>query len=156
MDRSRYPENWQQISERIRFGRAAGHCEQCGVAHGALIVRDQNDKAGWLQWSETHKWWVDPWKMQPIDNLPDGYDFEYPTRVVLTTHHMGIAKPDGTPGDKHDKMDCRDENLMALCQRCHFIADIDIHVVEARKSRLRNKRKRILAAGQGELFGDDL
>ncbi|OZC50542.1 hypothetical protein CH289_16075 [Rhodococcus sp. RS1C4] len=32
-NRDRYPENWKQISHRIRFGRASGRCEcegECG------------------------------------------------------------------------------------------------------------------------------
>lgn len=45
------------------------------------------------------------------------------SRVVLTVHHLGIDKPDGTPGDPADKMDCRPENLVALCQRCHLKAE---------------------------------
>lgn len=27
----------------------------------------------------------------------------------------------------HDVADCRDENLRALCQRCHLIYDADLH-----------------------------
>ena len=41
--------------------------------------------------------------------------------AVLTVAHLGVPKPDGTPGDKHDKTDVRDENLAALCPRCHII-----------------------------------
>lgn len=48
------------------------------------------------------------------------------SRVVLTCHHLGIDKPDGTPGDPDDKMDCRLENLVALCQKCHLRAERDI------------------------------
>ena len=68
--------------------------------------------------------------------------------VVLTVHHVGVAKPDGSPGDRHDKMDCRDENLAALCQRCHWIADWDIHKFR----QLAAKRLRKLLSGQLELF----
>ena len=35
-DRHRYPDDWPQISRRIRFARAAGRCEcagQCGTGH---------------------------------------------------------------------------------------------------------------------------
>ena len=34
MDRSRYPDDWEEISRRIRFGRANGCCEFCGAVHG--------------------------------------------------------------------------------------------------------------------------
>lgn len=57
------------------------------------------------------------------------------SRVVLTTAHLGVAKPDGQPGDKHDKLDCRPENLAALCQRCHLTFDADEHAQNARRTR---------------------
>lgn len=68
-------------------------------------------------------------------------------KVVLTVAHLGAPHPDGTPGDKHDKMDCRDENLAALCQRCHLNYDRDEHLANAAKTR----RRRKIAAGQLEL-----
>ena len=36
-NRNRYPADWKEISERIRFGRAGGRCEcegECGHHHG--------------------------------------------------------------------------------------------------------------------------
>ena len=33
-ERARYPADWPEISRRIRFGRARGHCEWCGAEHG--------------------------------------------------------------------------------------------------------------------------
>lgn len=68
--------------------------------------------------------------------------------VTLTVHHIGIDKPDGRPGDRHDKMDCRLANLAALCNRCHWIADWDIHYAKA----IAAKRQKRIAAGQMELF----
>lgn len=69
------------------------------------------------------------------------------SKVILTVAHLGAARPDGTPGDKHDKMDVRDENLAALCQRCHLNYDRDEHQVNAAATR----RRRRLQAGQIEL-----
>lgn len=40
-NRDRYPANWREISERIRWGRARGRCEWCGVRHG-----DRNPATG--------------------------------------------------------------------------------------------------------------
>ena len=70
------------------------------------------------------------------------------SRVVLTVAHLGVARPDGTAGDKHDKMDVRDENLAALCQRCHLRYDIREHMVNAAATR-RRKRE---ASGQMVMF----
>jgi 5-methylcytosine-specific restriction endonuclease McrA len=33
-NRSLYPKDWKQISERIRFGRAGNRCEWCGAENG--------------------------------------------------------------------------------------------------------------------------
>jgi len=69
------------------------------------------------------------------------------SKVVLTVAHLGVPKPDGTPGDKHNKMDVRDENLAALCQRCHLNFDCDEH----KQNAARTRRNNIIASGQLEL-----
>lgn len=66
--------------------------------------------------------------------------------VVLTTAHLGIDKEDGSPGDKHDKMDCRPENLRAWCQRCHLAHDIKDHMANAAATRRKKKE------AQGQLI----
>lgn len=40
--RELYDPQWQAISNRIRFERAGGRCESCGVEHGAVGARDAN------------------------------------------------------------------------------------------------------------------
>ena len=66
--------------------------------------------------------------------------------VYLTTAHLGISLPDGTPGDKHNKMDCRPENLACLCQRCHLNYDRWDHLEVQRINRI---QKRVLLAQRG-------
>ena len=151
MDYKRYPPDWAEISQRIRFERAQGKCEQCGLPHGAIIMRSTVDAARYLILNSEGVWETPDGDWVRLSELPREFDESDVSKVVLTTHHVGAPKPDGTPGDRHDKLDCRDENLMALCQRCHFIADLDIHIEKARKARLANKRKRVLATGQLEL-----
>jgi hypothetical protein len=76
-------------------------------------------------------------------------DYEQKGRpVVLTVHHIGVPYPDGRPGNPHDKMDCRPENLVALCPRCHLKADLPSH----KATRQRKAEERRTAAGQLELF----
>jgi len=70
------------------------------------------------------------------------------SKVVLTVAHLGTQHADGAPGDKHDKMDVRPENLAALCQKCHLNFDHDEHLKNAAKTRHRKK----IEAGQLELF----
>jgi len=43
--------------------------------------------------------------------------------VVLVVAHLGVPYPDGRPGNKHDKRDCRPENLATLCLSCHALCD---------------------------------
>ena len=50
-------------------------------------------------------------------------------RIVLTVAHLN-----------HTPEDCRDENLKAMCQRCHLRYDHDHHQRNARETRRRNKR----------------
>ena len=115
MDRSQYPDDWEDISWAIRFERAGGCCEgspqfpDCRAEHG---------------------------KRHPdTDSI-----------VVLTTAHLGVDKPDGSPGTKHDKMDCRPENLRAMCQRCHLDFDREDHLRQAAITR----RRKQVDAGQME------
>lgn len=74
----------------------------------------------------------------------NGEWFEVPSafagavRIVLTVAHL--------LGD--DPADCRDENLAALCQRCHLRLDGPLHARHAAETR----RRRRVAAGQSELF----
>lgn len=62
--------------------------------------------------------------------------------VVLTVAHL-----DDTPEN------CADENLRAMCQRCHLAYDRHIH---AHNVKLTISRRRVAAAGNLELFGGDL
>lgn len=73
------------------------------------------------------------------------------SRVVLTVAHLGVPYPDGRPGDKHDKSDCRPENLAALCQRCHLNFDRADHLVRAAATRERRRRERDAARGWVQL-----
>lgn len=68
------------------------------------------------------------------------------SKVVLTTAHMGTDT-----GDKHDKMDVRDENLKAMCQRCHLIFDLNDHIEHSKATRTNKERAALLAAGQMEM-----
>lgn len=68
-------------------------------------------------------------------------------RRTMSVHHLGAPRPDGTPGDMHDKMDCRPENLLALCSKCHLRRDLPGHIQNAAETR----RRRKVEAGQKEL-----
>lgn len=118
MKRKDYPPDWPEISRRIRFERAGGTCEQCGVAHGAVGARD------------CHGVWHDEEELDSMsgtvgDHLfPDG--FPKIIKIVLTCAHY----PDSDP------LNCADDNLQALCQRCHFQLDAPLHQARARLTRM--------------------
>lgn len=129
MNRKLYQKNWSEISRRIRFERAEGKCEECGAPHGG--------------WRDDSGDWFEPELAESFPHIT-----EYMTKIILTTAHLGIAKPDGSPGDRSDTMDCREENLKALCQRCHLAFDRSDNINRRRI----NRRKWLVKAGQIEMF----
>lgn len=121
VDMTRYPVNWPEISLRIKT-RAGWKCEctgECGTVHprGRCNVANKSP--------------------HPLTG----------SIVILTTAHLGVPYPDGAPGNKHDKMDVRDENLKAMCQYCHLNFDRDEHIANAKASR----RRKLIEAGQMEM-----
>lgn len=59
------------------------------------------------------------------------------SRVVLTVAHLD-----------HDTTNNADENLMAMCQRCHLTYDAKLHAQNARQTR----RKKMAS---GDLFAEE-
>lgn len=59
------------------------------------------------------------------------------SKVVLTVAHLD-----------HNPQNCADENLKALCQRCHLRYDIEHH----KKNSAETRYKKILERGQFELI----
>jgi hypothetical protein len=64
--------------------------------------------------------------------------------VILTVAHLGIPKPDGSPGSRADLADVREHNLAALCQRCHLNYDREDNL----RRRYFNQRAARLARGE--------
>jgi 5-methylcytosine-specific restriction endonuclease McrA len=58
------------------------------------------------------------------------------SKVVLTVAHLN-----------HDPSNCSDDNLKALCQRCHLRYDAKLHAMNA-------SRTRRLGLRNGELFSE--
>lgn len=149
MDRSRYPVNWDEIATSVKE-RAGWKCEECRLRHGEVIVRSDIDADRYIILDDTNwEWyWLNGERLY-IAFVPDEFDIIMgPQRVILTVHHVGVDKPDGSPGSPHDKMDCRPENLKALCQRCHLVADAPHRKVAMRIKDVDRQRR----AGQQELW----
>ena len=132
IDYSRYPKNWLTEIRPAILARAGNRCEWCGGANGAYGARDRFDE------------WHDESAIEGMNSTDGMYRFGMDwdwrmVRIVLTIAHLGTEHPDGTPGDKHDKLDCRPENLAALCQRCHLNYDRADHIAHARETRARKR-----------------
>ena len=111
-----YPANWKEISFRIRFGRAKSRCENCGAHHG------------WYRGPNGILW--DPSILEHVGLA----EFSWFSKIVLTTAHLD-----------HDPTNNTEENLRALCQRCHLAWDLKHHLASRK---LNWERK----TGQGRLF----
>lgn len=102
-----YPADWAEISHRIRFQRAGGKCERCGVPHGHF--RDEFEAV------HDPKTWA---SLQA-----QGFIWRA-TRIILTTAHLD-----------HDPTNNDEQNLAALCQRCHLRHDLAHHLMSRRLNR---------------------
>lgn len=150
MDKSKYLLNWDEIARDVKE-RANWTCQQCGLKHGQSIVRVPGSSR-WYTIEQDCLYYDESGEPVDMGSLHESVLDAKETRVVMTVHHAGVPKPDGTPGDRHDKMDCRPENLVCLCQRCHWLADIDIHVEKAQKALKKRRVERIKATGQLSLW----
>lgn len=119
-NKDRYPDNWKEISARVR-DEANNRCEWCNVENGAMILRGSDNQcgvslpayryAGAPVFDDTHH-------AQTGEPIPgacwDTFDANArgPVRVVLTVAHLD-----------HQPENCARDNLRALCQACHNAYD---------------------------------
>lgn len=109
---ARYPQDWPEISLRIRTVRAENQCEcagTCGKHAGPDRCAARNGGP------------------HPVTG----------SLVVLTTAHLN-----------HVPEDVRDENLLAMCQKCHLAYDGPHHA----ETRARTRAAVLAAAGIVPLF----
>jgi hypothetical protein len=116
-NRQRYPKDWKAISRRIR-DRDGNACKWCLAPNGALIIRTG---------------FGDDWVHHSCNGVCMG-EACGSVRIVITVAHL-----DHTP--EH----CDDDNLVALCQRCHLRYDAKHHASTARATRAARR-------GQGSLW----
>lgn len=131
--RALYPADWPAISQRIR-ARARQRCERCGVRNHAWGWRDA---AGVFHEVAPGPLREAGYKRPPftVACAPDGHLIRV-IRIVLTVAHLD-----------HDPTNCADENLQALCQRCHLAYD-----AERRRAGIRQRAR----ASNRDLFeGED-
>jgi hypothetical protein len=118
-NKARYPADWQQIRMRI-LARAGNCCERCRVANHAWGYREGEtfhrvSKPAIIEAVRSGREWVKP----PIQWGPHKI-----IEIVLTIAHLN-----------HVVKDCSDDNLQALCQRCHLAHDHVHHQQTAYRTR---------------------
>lgn len=110
IDYSKYPSNWKTEIRPAILKRAKNRCEQCRVKNYAVILRGiwrgveayQDDDGNIFDAGNSVKIGADY-----LGEVND-YDDSKAIRVVLTIAHLD-----------HDIQNNAEENLRALCQRCH-------------------------------------
>lgn len=120
--RALYPKDWPEISKRIRE-RDGQRCKRCKAPNGKSVARAEGSymiENG------------DVFSDMDGESLGCARGSEYPavrfTRIVLTVAHLD-----------HDPTHNDDENLAALCQRCHLLHDKAQHAATARETRRSRK-----------------
>lgn len=132
-NRARYPKDWRLRSRFVRFVRARGRCEWCGVAHNAVVRRGTwQTIAGPFESHALARQYV-----AELHAAEFGCDSDAAipwTIVVLTTAHVHDDRPEASSL----------LNLAALCQKCH-----NGHDAAARRAGVRDRRR----AHTTDLFG---
>ena len=128
--RENYAADWEAISDRIRFERAQGKCEACGVAHGAVGARDANG-----QWHDKAD--IDAMAPAALGELYPDLKSRKMIVICLTVGHHD-----------RDTKNNSEWNLFAWCQACHL--GHDRH--DNWQRRRRNQQQRQAKAGQKVLL----
>jgi len=96
-NKKQYPENWADTIRPAILKRDGYKCRHCGLRHRSYIV--------WLT-KDMYKY-IDRDEVQ--DFIDDGFKAY---QVFLQVAHIN-----------HNKSDCREDNLLTLCQPCHHMMD---------------------------------
>lgn len=143
-ERARYPKDWSAISLRIRE-RAEQRCEctgqcrdrhgdadgtRCDAPNGKHILRALEGPV-YITWEQC--------EAGELETRFAGRGFaERAVKIVLTVAHLD-----------HAPENCSDENLLAMCQRCHLRMDSELHQRNARATRRSHKAR-------GDLFDEGI
>jgi hypothetical protein len=123
--RARYPADWKLRSRFVRFVRARGRCEWCGVANHSVILRETGGQVAgpFESYGDARQWVAECYASR------FGIEGDGPSPwsvVVLTTAHVYDDRPEAASL----------LNLAALCQKCH-----NGHDMEARRAGMRDRKR---------------
>lgn len=109
--KARYPADWQDIRARI-LRREDNACKFCGVKNHTLGGRLSSGRfVAALPTGE--KLLRTTWPREGEEAWCEGGHYLRIIRIVLTIAHLHDPSPEN----------CGDDNLAALCQRCHNLLD---------------------------------
>ncbi len=103
-NRHRYPKNWKEISNRIRFERANNACEKCGVYNYSVVKKQTVKYRGIVARLDSYS------QAKELADVLSGLYNGKPQFIVIV---LTVAHLDHNPENNSE------ENLMALCQECH-------------------------------------
>lgn len=132
-NKARYPANWKDIRARI-LEREGNRCKFCGARNHAFGYREPDTRV-FVDCGDSICDAVDAIFLAGAD------DDERAIRIVLTIAHLHDMDPSN----------CADDNLAALCQRCHNIHDQQHRQRNAATTRA---AKRDAESGQLPLIGE--
>lgn len=113
-NKSKYPNNWKQISLDIRT-KADNKCQFCGIENHSIGYRDKD--GSFIELQPSHQ--VD------IDIEENNLKL---IKIVLTVAHLD-----------HNPENNQLENLKALCQKCHLNYDKFHHLESRQKNKYQNQ-----------------
>lgn len=119
--RSLYPKDWKAISLRVRDA-AAWKCQRC-KAPGRTIARGDGDDAGTYMLGDGRVFDDETGQARGMARGSE-YLVSRWVHIVLTVAHLD-----------HDPSNNADDNLRALCQKCHLAHDKAQHAESARETR---------------------
>jgi hypothetical protein len=131
MNKKDYSDNWEEIAKTIK-DEANWTCQQCGKPC-------RRPGMSWWEFVESlgDSKWYDQTFEEISNNIGESGIVEKKQRFTLTVSHKN-----------HIPLDCRRENLQALCSVCHLKYDAPHHA----QTRRANKRKAQERDGQLRLL----
>jgi len=134
-----YPANWKTVIRPRILARAQNKCERCGLPNHSTIIRSLDDGDDYLILNSLSIWETPDGTWVRMSEMPEEFEAQpRTTKVVLTIAHLD-----------HDITHNTDDNLQALCQRCHLLHDGELHARHAAETR---RCKMEVATGQMRLI----
>jgi len=121
-NKARYPANWKEIRAAI-LERAHDCCEQCKVPNRERIARGAGRFVDTYQMNDANVYCSNTGEHLGRVRMSE-YELKNMVDIVLTIAHLD-----------HVPENCAQDNLKALCQRCHLRYDAEHHAETARQTR---------------------